>query len=155
MSEVLHPVDVRDPRFADCGTLLEPQDDPARFGPQDASLHFDQGDHPRFYLMRLRRRPPQVSAMTRHRLVSQCLGSADSQPFWMVVAPPGDTIAAEALLLVKLHPGEGLKLHPGTWHSGPYFSESTALFFNLELSRTNENDHNATALSNPRPLALI
>ena len=51
MSEVLHPVNVRDPRFADCGTLLEPQDDPARFGPQDASLHFDQGDHPRFYLM--------------------------------------------------------------------------------------------------------
>ena len=93
--------------------------------------------------------------MTRHRLVSQCLGSADARPFWMVVAPPGDTIPTEALLLVKLRPGEGLKLHPGTWHSGPYFSEPSALFFNLELSRTNENDHNATALNNPRPLALI
>lgn len=155
MSEVLQPVDVRDPRFAVCGTLLEPQDDPARFGLQDATLHFDQADHPRFYLMRLRRRPPKVAAMTRHRLVSQCLGSADAQPFWMVVAPLGDVIAAEALLLVKLHPGEGIKLHPGTWHAGPYFFESTALFFNLELSRTNENDHNATALKKARSLALI
>ena len=44
---------------------------------------------------------------------------------------------------MKLQPGEGVKLHPGTWHAGPYFSNSTGLFFNLELRMTNKNDHNA------------
>ena len=154
MSAPLQSVDARDPRLAACGTLLEPQDDPARFGPQDAELAFEAGDQPRFYVMRLRRRPAQVSAMTCHRRVSQCLGSAEAQPFWMVLAPPGETLDEQDLLLVKLEPGEGIKLHPGTWHAGPYFSAASALFFNLELRRTNENDHNATALERPRALAL-
>ena len=155
MTAPLHPVNTRDPRFAACGTLLEPQDDPARFGPQDAEVAFEAGDQPRFYVMRLRRRPPQVSAMTCHRRVSQCLGSAEAQPFWMVLAPPGETVDPQGLLLVKLQPGEGVKLHPGTWHAGPYFSAASALFFNLELRMTNENDHNATPLEQPRALALI
>ena len=155
MSAPLQPVDARDPRFAVCGTLLEPQDDPARFGSHDAELAFEPGDQPRFYVMRLRRRPAQVSAMTCHRRVSQCLGSAEGLPFWMVVAPPGESVDAQALLLVKLQPGEGIKLHPGTWHAGPYFAAASALFFNLELRMTNENDHNATPLEQPRALALI
>ena len=154
MKALLQPVDANDPRFAACGTLLTPQEDPSRFGAQDAELAFAPDDHPRFYVMRLRRRPPQVSAMTCHRRVSQCLGSADAQPFWMVVAPPGEAIDEQGLLLVKLQPGEGVKLHPGTWHAGPYFSNSTGLFFNLELRMTNENDHNATSLEQPRVLAL-
>ena len=154
MTALLQPVDANDPRFAACGTLLTPQEDPARFGAQDAELAFAPDDHPRFYVMRLRRRLPQVSAMTCHRRVSQCLGSADAQPFWMVVAQPGEVIDEQGLLLVKLQPGEGVKLHPGTWHAGPYFSNSTGLFFNLELRMTNENDHNATSLEQPRSLAL-
>ena len=63
-----------------CGTLLRPQDDPAMFGSTDAELHFDATGRPRFYVMRIRRRPPVLQAMTRHHRVSQCLGSAERNP---------------------------------------------------------------------------
>ena len=57
-----------------CGTVLRPQDDPALLGSSDAELHFDAEGRPRFYVMRIRRRPPVLQAMTRHHRVSQCLG---------------------------------------------------------------------------------
>jgi len=158
ISDVIKPIRPLDPRFSACGTLLLPQNDPARFGPEDAELHFAPGGQPRFYLMRLRRRPPLVAAMTCHHRVSQCLGSADAQPWWLAVAPhhAGDKgLCSEAVLLLKLLPGEGIKLHPGTWHAGPYVTEPSALFFNLELRTTNEDDHNCRSLDQPLPLALI
>jgi hypothetical protein len=156
----LQPIRPDDPRFSSCGTLLLPQDDPSAFGPQDAELHFDADGHPRFYLMRLRRRPPVLAAMTSHQRVSQCLGSADAQAWWLAVAPPGPprpdgSIASDQVLLVKMLPGEGVKLHPGTWHAGPFLNTASALFFNLELRTTNEDDHNCRSVDQPRPLALI
>ena len=156
----LQPVRPDDPRFANCGTLLLPQDDPSPYGPQDADLHFDPDGNPRFYLMRLRRRPPVLAAMTSHQRVSQCLGSADAQPWWLAVAPPGPpgpdgAVASDQVLLVKLLPGEGIKLHRGTWHAGPFLTTPSALFFNLELRTTNDDDHNCRSVDQPRPLALI
>ena len=96
-------------------------------------LHFDADCHPRFYLMRITRRPPVLAAMTSHQRVSQCLGSADAQEWWLAVAPPGPpradgSIASDQVLLVKLLPGEGVKLHPGTWHAGPFLNAASALF---------------------------
>ena len=158
ISDVIKPIRPLDPRFSACGTLLLPPNDPARFGPEDAELHFAPGGQPRFYLIRLRRRPPLVAAMTCHHRVSQCLGSADAQPWWLAVAPhhAGDKgLSSEAVLLLKLLPGEGIKLHPGTWHAGPYVTEPSALFFNLEMRTTNEDDHNCRSLDQPLPLALI
>ena len=158
MPEVIKPIRPQDPRFAACGTLLLPQDDPARFGPDDAELHFAPDGQPRFYLMRLRRRPPLVAAMTCHHRVSQCLGSADAQPWWLAVAEQeagGTGLHAGSVLLLKMLPGEAIKLHPGTWHAGPYVSKPSALFFNLELRTTNDDDHNCRSLDQPLPLALI
>ena len=158
MPDLIKPIRPQDPRFAACGTLLLPQDDPARFGPEDAELHFAPDGQPRFYLMRLRRRPPLVAAMTCHHRVSQCLGSADAQPWWLAVAAPeatGTGLNAGSVLLLKMLPGEGVKLHPGTWHAGPYVSKPSALFFNLELRTTNADDHNCRPLDQPLPLALI
>ena len=34
-----------------------------------------------------------------------------------------------------------IKLHRGTWHAGPFLTEPTTDFLNLELSDTNETDH--------------
>ena len=158
MPDLIKPIRPQDPRFAACGNLLLPQDDPARFGPEDAELHFAPDGQPRFYLMRLRRRPPLVAAMTCHHRVSQCLGSADAQPWWLAVAAPeaaGTGLNAGSVLLLKMLPGEGVKLHPGTWHAGPYVSKPSALFFNLELRTTNDDDHNCRPLDQPLPLALI
>jgi hypothetical protein len=41
-----------------------------------------------------------------------------------------------------LIPGDvAIKLHRGTWHAGPFFEEDEISFLNLELSDTNETDH--------------
>ena len=141
-----------------CGTLLRPQDDPAWFGPNDADLYFEAEGLPRFYVMRVRRRPPILKAMTRHHRVSQCLGSADAQPWWLALAPSTDSGCpppASSIALIKLEPGEAFKLHPGTWHAGPFIREESALFFNLELRTTNADDHNSQALGRLLYLSLV
>ena len=85
------------------------------------------------------------------------LASADAQPWWIVVAPP-ERLAADLtpqdLLLIRMEPGQGLKLHRGTWHAGPFFEQASALFFNLELADTNINDHGLQSLSVQVPLQL-
>lgn len=141
-----------------CGTLLRPQDDPALFGPSDADLYFEAGGRPRFYVMRIRRRPPLLKAMTRHHRVSQCLGSADAQPWWLAMAPSTDSGCpppTSSIVLIKLQPGEAFKIHPGTWHAGPFIRDQSALFFNLELRTTNEDDHNSLSLEQLLVLNLI
>ena len=147
---------LRDCRFERFGTAILPVDDMTPAGPAEASLQFD-GDNLRYYLMRLQCRPPVVGSMTRHLHATQCLGSADAQPWWLAVAEP--TRSAEELdhttvQLVKVEAGEALKLHQGTWHAGPFFQTPTALFFNLELSDTNQKDHNCQPLAHKLRLTL-
>ena len=147
---------LRDCRFERFGTPILPVDDMTPAGPAEASLQFD-GDNLRYYLMRLQSRPPVVGSMTRHLHATQCLGSADAQPWWLAVAEP--TLNAEQLdhttvQLVRVEAGEALKLHQGTWHAGPFFQTPTALFFNLELSDTNQKDHNCQPLPHKLRLTL-
>ncbi|MGC6482248.1 MAG: ureidoglycolate lyase [Synechococcus sp.] len=150
----LHALGLRDCQFERFGTAILPVDDMTPAGPAEAQLLFD-GDNIRYYLMRLRSRPAVVGSMTRHRRATQCLGSADAQPWWLAVAEPmhrATDLDHTTVQLVKIQPGEALKLHQGTWHAGPFFQTPTALFFNLELSDTNQNDHNCQSL--PRQLRL-
>ena len=157
-TESLTPIPSHTSWLERCGTLLFPQDDPAMFGSTDADLYFDAAGRPRFYVMRIRRRPPVLKAMTRHHRVSQCLGSADAQPWWLAMAPstdPGCPPSATSIALIKFQPGEAFKLHPGTWHAGPFIHERSALFFNLELRTTNEDDHNSLLLGQSLHLKLI
>ena len=154
----LTPISARTSWLERCGTLLCPQDDPATFGSTDADLYFDDSGRPRFYVMRIRRRPPVLKAMTRHHRVSQCLGSADAQPWWLAMAPSTDRSSPpppSSICLIKLQPGEAFKLHPGTWHAGPFIRPRSALFFNLELTTTNEDDHNSLSLGTVLHLNLI
>ena len=157
-NQSLTPISSDSPWLERCGTLLRPQNDPAVFGPADADLYFDADGRPRFYVMRIRRRPFVLKAMTRHRRVSQCLGSADAQVWWLAVAPstdPGCPPPTASIALIKFQPGEAFKLHPGTWHAGPFVQGESALFFNLELTTTNEDDHNSLALEHLLHLHLI
>ena len=157
-NQTLTPIASGTSRLESCGTLLRPQDDPALFGSTDADLYFDPAGRPRFYVMRVRRRPPLLKAMTRHHRVSQCLGSADAQTWWLAVAAstePGCPPAASSIALIKFQPGEAFKLHPGTWHAGPFVQGESALFFNLELRTTNEDDHNCLSLGTTLHLTLI
>ena len=145
----LQSASLLDPRLPACGTALREVDDMTLPGDQDAQLHFGPGTL-RYYVMRIPRRSLRIAAMTRHRKATQCLSSADARPFWLLLAPPtieGPVLDASAAWLLRIDAGEGIKLHLGTWHAGPLFETESASFFNLELSDTNQNDHETLKLN--------
>jgi ureidoglycolate lyase len=47
-----------------------------------------------------------------------------------------------------------VKLHRGTWHAGPFFEGEDISFLNLELSDTNETDHQNSYLADRFGFAL-
>ena len=155
--ESLKAASLLDPRLDSCGTGLREVDDMTPSGDQDAELRFGPGQL-RYYVMRLHRRRQPITAMTRHLQSTQCLSSAEGRPFWMLLAPPniqGPVLDASAVWLLKLNPGEGIKLHLGTWHAGPLFEAASASFFNLELADTNQRDHETLPLSDPLEVVLL
>jgi ureidoglycolate lyase len=137
--------------FAPFGELIEAAEDGAPFGPEDAHLDLSQGT-PRFYIMNLPRRGLLFRQITRHRRVTQCLASVGGGSWFIAVAPPlaRDDVNAEPALdsiVGFLVPGTvAVKLNKGTWHAGPFFEEEGMAFFNLELSDTNEIDHQSSNL---------
>ena len=142
--------------FTRFGTAILPVDDMTPHSSCDAELKFN-GDNLRYYVMRLHRRAAVLGSMTRHIQATQCLGSADAQPWWLAVATAklqSEQLDHSTVQLVKVEPGEAVKLHQGTWHAGPFFLATTALFFNLELSDTNLTDHNSQPLNQKLKLQL-
>lgn len=132
--------------FTPFGDLITPAEDGLKFGAADAKLDLSRGT-PRLYIMRIPRRGLVFRQITRHRNVTQCLAAMGEKSWLIAVAPPGriDDATAEPLLedIVAFRvPGTvAIKLHLGTWHAGPYFEEDQISFLNLELSDTNEADH--------------
>jgi ureidoglycolate hydrolase len=154
--EILTALGLNECNFEQFGTAILPVDDMTPHSIGDAELIFN-GSNLRYYVMRLRRRPAMLGSMTRHIHATQCLSSADAQPWWLAVASA--KLASEQLnhitvQLVNVQPGEAVKLHQGTWHAGPFFLTPTALFFNLELSDTNLSDHNSHPLKSKLELNL-
>ena len=142
--------------FERFGTAIIPVDDMTPHRDTDATLKFEGSDL-RYYVMRVRQRPAVLASMTRHQRATQCLGSADAQPWWLAVAAPAlqpEELCAASVQLVEVLPGEAVQLHQGTWHAGPFFQAPTALFYNLELGDTNLTDHNFHALAAPISLKL-
>ena len=143
-------------KFERFGTAILPVEDMTPHSDIDAKLKFGGADL-RYYVMRLRHRPAVLAGMTRHQRATQCLGSADAQPWWLAVAAPSlepDELCVASVHLVAVNPGEAVQLHQGTWHAGPFFLASTALFYNLELGDTNLTDHNFQPLATPVKLNL-
>jgi ureidoglycolate lyase len=132
--------------FASFGDLIAPLQDGAPFGPQDAKLDLSGGT-PRLYIMRLPRRGLVVRQITRHRRVTQCLAALGGKSWLMAVAPPKDLDRASAepaltdIVGFRVPGTVAIKLHRGTWHAGPFFEDDEISFLNLELSDTNEIDH--------------
>jgi ureidoglycolate hydrolase len=135
--------------FAPFGQLIEPAEDGVMFGDHDAQLILDRGT-PRFYIMRLHHKGRRFGAITRHQQCTQCLGSLMGQEWLLAVAPPngGDRPDLSQIQAFRI-PGTCLiKLHVGTWHAGPYFDVKTVDFYNLELSDTNQVDHDTYSFLN-------
>lgn len=132
--------------FAPYGTVIPPMDDGTAFGPGDAILQLGAGV-PRFYTMRLPNRGLLINRITRHRQVTQVLGSAGGLPWLLAVAPPPERDVPEAQpalidIIAFRVPGDcAVMLHRGAWHAGPLFETAEASFFNLELIDTNVTDH--------------
>lgn len=149
--------------IAHYATLLEAGIDGTPFGPADAPLVFGQrvggfeSGHkqspPRFYLMKLERKPLTVSHLTRHRQVTQCLAALNGKSWFILLAPPGDNAKADdkpditRLAAFVVSGSQAIALKQGTWHAGPYFLEATVDFVNLELSDTNITDHHTVNLA--------
>ena len=138
--------------FAPYGDFVAASPDGAAFGPGDARLDLSQG-RPRFYIMRLERKPLVFDRITRHRRVTQCLGALGGRDWLIAVAPPGEVgdpsarPQPEAIAAFRI-PGDAfIKLHAGTWHAGPFFTHPVVDFFNLELADTNEADHQSCDLA--------
>ena len=132
--------------FAPYGTVIPPMEDGTAFGPQDAVLQLGAGV-PRFYTMRLPNRGLVISHITRHRQVTQVLGSAGGLSWLLAVAPPaaedvaGAEPALEDIRAFRIPGDAAVMLLRGAWHAGPLFETPEASFFNLELSDTNVTDH--------------
>jgi ureidoglycolate hydrolase len=145
--------------FAPFGDLIAPTADGGPFGSQDAALDLSRGT-PRLYIMRLPPRGLVFRQITRHRNVTQCLAAMGGKSWLMAVAPPDavdDPDAEPALtdIAAFVVPGSvAIKLHRGTWHAGPFFENEDIDFLNLELSNTNEVDHQSSHLSKRFGLAL-
>ncbi len=132
--------------FAPFGTVIAPTEDGAPFGPHDAVLQLGAGV-PRFYAMRLPNRGLLITRITRHRQVTQVLGSAGGQPWFIAVAPPPEQDVPDArpnlddIRAFRIPGDTAIMLRRGAWHAGPLFETPHASFFNLELGDTNITDH--------------
>ncbi|KAK8936188.1 hypothetical protein KSP39_PZI013359 [Platanthera zijinensis] len=160
----LKPLDATPASFANFGQVISASHDRQEFGPQDAQLDLHRGT-PRFYIMHIEDRELSFSKITHHASVTQCLGSASGEEWYLGVAKPSILEGAEfdngdlktptqsrcGHTYVPPHPDnvymfrvtgtKFLKLNRGTWHAGPLFKRKSMDFYNLELSDTNVVDH--------------
>lgn len=128
--------------FAPYGQVIWADADGKAYDNRDAQLQLDQGI-PRLYIMRLQAKGTQFHQITRHQRCTQCLGALAGKNWLMAVAPPSSSSVPDLALLRAFRiPGDCfVKLALGTWHAGPYFADAFVDFYNLELSDTNEIDH--------------
>lgn len=106
----------------------------------------------RFYIMRLPRRGLTFDRITYHADVTQCLGGLTPGDWYLAVASPTGSVqqfpTQQDLHAFRIPVGKFVKLHQGTWHAGPLFNASESMdFYNLELSDTNQVDHNTHVYS--------
>lgn len=127
------------------GTLIEPSEDGRPFGAGDADLDLSEGT-PRLYIMRLRQRPLQIRGITRHSKVTQCLASMKGEEWFIGLAEPGDAPDPDEIKVFRMGGDVALALHAGTWHAGPFFTAPSVDFLNLELTDTNDDDHETSRL---------
>jgi hypothetical protein len=152
----LTPLSITDSAFLDYGQPIFPVGDLEPYSSNDAKLYFDAGPI-RFYIMNLDNPGMSLIKMTRHTHCSQCLASADAEPWWIPVAAPNletDAIDPSTIRLFRVEPRQAIKLTPGTWHAGPYFKSTKAMFYNLELSNTKVADHETRSVPHAINLEL-
>jgi ureidoglycolate hydrolase len=81
--------------------------------------------------------------------VPSAWGALEGKDWLLGVAPPGEADKPDPEEIQAFYiPGNCfIKLDIGTWHAGPYFTHDIVSFYNLELSNTNEVDHQTCNLA--------
>ena len=102
--------------------------------------------------MRIPKRGLTFDRITYHDKVTQCLGGLGAEDWYLVVSAPSGSVenapTEQDLHAFKIQHGQFVKLHQGTWHAGPLFDNANQMdFYNLELSDTNQTDHNTHVYS--------
>ena len=102
--------------------------------------------------MRLPKRGMSFDRITYHADVTQCLGGLTSASWYLAVAAPSGSVEKSPkesdLQAFQIPAGNFVKMHQGTWHAGPLFQDAEFMdFYNLELSDTNQVDHNTHVYS--------
>jgi ureidoglycolate lyase len=138
--------------LASYGTLILPTEDGAIFDSDSAQLTLNRGI-PRFYFMNLRKREMNITHITRHTQVTQCLAALNGQRWFVLLGAPDEPDNPQALpnaatlQAFEFVGQQALALHRGTWHAGPFFMDEAMVFANLELSDTNTADHHTVGLA--------
>lgn len=148
--ESLAPLLLTRESFAPFGEIIAPIPNNAPYGEQDVQLAL-HGPTVRFYVMTVAQGGRRITQLTRHRNCTQCLGSVEGEPWWLVVAPPTGAPTPDQIQLFQIPGDRGVKLHVGTWHAGPLLAtpRPSGLFYNLELHDTNVSDRDSYELHNP------
>ena len=60
--------------------------------------------------------PHRVEMMERHPFGSQAFWPLDRYPFFILVAPPGDSVSADNLILFRTSGHQGVNFFRNTWH---------------------------------------
>ncbi|CAB4704560.1 MAG: hypothetical protein F2667_05890 [Actinobacteria bacterium] len=136
--------------FAAYGVVLRSMPDGTPFTEAEAQLDVSGGT-PRFYVMHLEDKAPTFVGITRHLATTQTLMSTRGEEWLIAVAPPAaaDDDRPPALKDIEAFvvPGNvAITMRKGTWHAGPFFTEPSVDFANLELSDTNVVDHHTYRL---------
>jgi ureidoglycolate lyase len=143
---------IDDDAFRPFGRVLHAMPDGTPATDSERQLDLSCGE-PRFYLMELTGRPPTFRSITRHRRTTQSLLAVGGGDWFLAVAPPSPLEIADAvpdpaqIVAFVIPAGVSVLLHRGTWHAGPFFTEPSRVFANLELTDTNVVDHHTVPLS--------
>ena len=131
-------------KFKQFGEVIYPCDNRRPFSEElDLNLDVRRGE-PRLYVMQLPYHGLSFNKISRHVNCSQRLGSMESKNWYLAVCPPNNESETPDLSRIKLFeipPSCIIKIEPGTWHEGPYFTHEYVNFLNLEHQDTILNDY--------------
>ncbi len=83
--------------------------------------------------------PHRVQSMERHPLGSQAFIPLDEKPFLVLVAPSGDTVTDDDLVLFQTRRSQGINFARNTWHHFQIVTGSQRDFIVIDRGGAGEN----------------
>lgn len=94
--------------------------------------------------------PHRVQIMERHPLGSQAFYPLDGARFLVLVAPPGDSVHADDLVLFVSDGRQGVNFNPNTWHHFQLALDRVSDFLVVDRGGEGDNLEEVTLLGEAR-----